>query len=173
MRSTFSGFLGAAFGWRSIYLPAPYLCCSLPLFCETCFPKACPRRASPTTSLHSLGRLLRRFPELREASLIGGLLFGSFSAFWATLVYRLVEPPFHYGARAAGLFGLVGAAGAAAAPVVGRMADRRGARTTVEFLSSSPPRRSLPSGYSAHLCGVGYRRYFDRTWVCTSRACLE
>jgi predicted MFS family arabinose efflux permease len=83
--------------------------------------------------LQSLAHLFRRFSQLREAALTGAMFFGAFSAFWATLIFRLSTSPFHYGARAAGLFGLIGAAGAAAAPVVGRIADRRGPRKTVEI----------------------------------------
>jgi predicted MFS family arabinose efflux permease len=78
---------------------------------------------------------------LRESALIGAMLFGAFNAFWATLVFFLGTPPYHYGARAAGLFGLVGAISAAAVPLVGRLADRKGPRfgvglaVTVAFIA--------------------------------------
>ena len=49
---------------------------------------------------------------LREASLLGAIFFCGFSAFWTTLVFFLETPPYHYGSSVAGLFGLVGAAGA-------------------------------------------------------------
>ena len=38
----------------------------------------------------------------------------------------LRTPPYHYGTTAAGLFGLLGASSAAAAPFVGRISDRHG-----------------------------------------------
>jgi predicted MFS family arabinose efflux permease len=75
--------------------------------------------------------LIRTQPVLREASLLGATFFCAFSAFWTTLVFLLEKPPFHYGSGAAGLFGLVGAAGALCAPFVGRLADRYGARRNV------------------------------------------
>src|SRR5260370_17600384 len=56
------------------------------------------------------------------------MMFGSLNAFWVTLIFFVEPPPYHYGERAAGLFGLVGAMGAGAAPLIGRLADRRGAR---------------------------------------------
>ena len=75
--------------------------------------------------------LIREQPVLREAATLGAIFFCSFSAFWTTLVFFLETPPYHYGSAVAGLFGLVGAAGAVCAPFIGRMADRYGARRNV------------------------------------------
>lgn len=57
--------------------------------------------------------------------------FGAFSAFWSTLVFLLQMAPYHYGSEVAGLFGLVGVVGAAAAPVVGKLVDKRSPRLAV------------------------------------------
>jgi predicted MFS family arabinose efflux permease len=70
-------------------------------------------------------------PQLRTSSLIGALLFAAFSAFWSTLAFHLAAPPFGYGPQVVGLFGLLGATGAASAPVAGRLTDVRGAGFTV------------------------------------------
>jgi predicted MFS family arabinose efflux permease len=129
---TFSGFVGAAFGWRSVYWIGSVGMVVLAVLLLRKLPVSHP--AAPLTYpqlLRSLWRLVRQFPELRQAAVTGAMLFGAFSAFWATLIFRLITPPFHYGARAAGLFGLVGAAGAFGAPLIGRIADKRGARTTL------------------------------------------
>jgi MFS family permease len=75
--------------------------------------------------------LIQTQPLLRESALIGALFFSVFSAFWTTLVFFLQRPPYHYGSRVAGLFGAVGAAGAMCAPLVGRIADRYGARPNI------------------------------------------
>src|SRR3984957_10022796 len=81
--------------------------------------------------LRSLKDLWQSYPQLRTSSLIGALLFAAFSVFWSTLAFRLGEPPFGYGPQVAGLFGLLGAAGATSAPLAGCLTDRRGAGFTV------------------------------------------
>ena len=78
--------------------------------------------------LASIGPLVRDEKELRRPSLIGAMVFASFCVFWTTLAFFLETPPYRWGAEAAGLFGLIGLAGAFSAPAVGRLSDRRGAR---------------------------------------------
>lgn len=131
---TISGIVSAHLGWRAMY----WLACAMSLavagLLAAVLPHA-PRSGEPDLTyaklLRSLWRFVRTQPELREACLIGGALFGSFSAFWTTLVFLLSNPPYHYGSQAAGLFGLVGAAGALAAPLAGRLSDRLGPRAVI------------------------------------------
>jgi predicted MFS family arabinose efflux permease len=129
---TVSGFVGAQFGWRSVYWIASALMLSLALVLAQQLPHSLPAiNLRYPDLLRSILVLVREQPLLREASLIGGMLFGAFSVFWATLIFRLANPPFHYGARLAGAFGLIGAAGALMAPMAGRITDRKGPRFTV------------------------------------------
>jgi predicted MFS family arabinose efflux permease len=81
--------------------------------------------------MRSVGSLAREHAVLREAALLACLLFMSFSALWTTLVFLLRTPPYHYGTSAAGVFGLLGASSAAAAPIVGRMSDRHGPERSI------------------------------------------
>lgn len=113
--------------WRSPYLLATILTGLLLLI----VPRLIPDRERGTTHtgylslLRSLPPLLRHRP-LRLSMTLGFLVFGAFSAFWATLAFHLASPAFGLGPAAAGLFGLYGAPGAILAPMAGRLSDRIG-----------------------------------------------
>lgn len=133
---TFSGYVGQQLGWRAVF----WIASTLMLVCSGALRAALPRsepvaRLSYGRTMASLIRLFVEQPVLRESSLVGGAMFGAFSTFWATLAFRLETPPFHYTSKAAGLFGLAGAAGALVASVAGRWADRHDARQFLRGLS--------------------------------------
>lgn len=129
---TVSGFVGAALGWRAMYWIACGLMIVFALALSSLLPKSQPKLTiSYRQLMQSLLRLIQEQPVLREAAVIGAMSFGAFSAFWSTLVFLLEKPPYHYGSEVAGLFGLVGVVGAGAAPIAGRLADKRSPRLTV------------------------------------------
>ena len=131
---TVSGLLGAWFGWRLPYLLSALLMLVIAALYRSRLPRSEPSSTLSWPQLiRSTGTLIRTQPVLVESSLVGASFFGAFSAFWTTLVFFLQRPPYHYGSAVAGLFGLVGAVGAAGAPLIGRRADRRGARGNITF----------------------------------------
>jgi len=121
-----SGFVAEHVGWRAVYLGAAAAMALIGIAAWRGLP-----RFQPTTQLGyrallgSLLQLWRRHGGLRRAAWSQGLLSLGFSAFWSTLAIML-HGKFHLGSSAAGAFGLAGAAGALAAPLAGRLADRRG-----------------------------------------------
>ncbi len=122
---TVSGFIGAQFGWRTMYWIAAGLMLLLALLLRVALPKNYPStHLRYFQLLRSLGALIREEPVIREVSLFGAMAFGAFSVLWSTLAFFLSTPPYHYGSEVVGLFGLVGVAGALSATFVGRLADR-------------------------------------------------
>ncbi len=129
---TFSGLLGAWLGWRAIYWVGSALMLLLAILFRSGLPMSHPElQLSWFSLIRTTFGLIRTQPMLRESAALGAIFFCSFNAFWTTLVFFLQTPPYHYGSAVAGLFGLVGAAGAVCAPFIGRMADRYGARRNV------------------------------------------
>jgi len=126
---TIGGVVGEWLGWRAVYVCAAGAMVVLGVFLRLELPRSEP--GSPMTYqalLRSLLALVRTEPILRLHSMLGGLTFGAFSAFWATMALYFRDLPPHYGPRTAGLFGMVGVLGALAAPLVGRAAGGRSDR---------------------------------------------
>jgi predicted MFS family arabinose efflux permease len=131
---TLSGTVGSALGWQAVYRLAAAVVALLAIAFGILLPRSHAGSAMPYGRLMlSLGRLFRSEPVLREAALIGAAMFGAFSAFWTTLSFLLKSPAYNLGAQVAGLFGLVGVAGALTASVTGRITDRVSPRFTLSI----------------------------------------
>ena len=63
-------------------------------------------------------------------SVMGGLVFASFSVLWTPLAFLLAKPPFDFSDFMIGLFGLAGVAGALAANRAGKLVDQGKAKKT-------------------------------------------
>jgi predicted MFS family arabinose efflux permease len=122
-----AGFVAEHAGWRSMFVAAAASIALLAVALQQRLPRlAASSSLSYGALLGSLGTLWRQHGALRRAALAQGLISVGFSAFWTTLAIMLHAAPFNLGSSAAGAFGLAGAAGALAAPLAGRVADRRG-----------------------------------------------
>lgn len=172
-----SGFVAQQYGWRSMFLAAAVSIGLLAL----AFWRGLPR-FTPTTRLGygnllaSLWHLLVEHGVLRRAALAQGVLSIGFSAFWSTLAVMLHGAPYHLGAAAAGAFGLAGAIGALAAPLAGRLADRRGpafvTQLGVGLVALSFGAMSLSPLFAPHarlvlivVCALGFDLGFQATLV--------
>lgn len=125
---TFAGWVSRIHGWRWVFVAAALLNAAFVPLLRRKMPLLPPRQAlGYGEAMRSLWMLYRTEPVLREASMVGALVFASFSCFWTTLVF-LLESKYKLGPGVAGTFGVVGAAGAMIASVAGRLADRHGAR---------------------------------------------
>ncbi|AAK81408.1 putative MFS family arabinose efflux permease [Clostridium acetobutylicum] len=126
---TFSGILGAYWGWRVVYIIAAIMMIFLMIALRKLLPVSKPSsNVKYIELLKSMFQLIKSEPVLREASINGAMMFAAFSAFWTSLTFLLQSPHYNMGSQAAGLFGLVGVSGALAAPLVGRIADKKGPR---------------------------------------------
>lgn len=129
---TISGLIGNYFGWRVVYIVAVIMMIILILVLRKVIPVTNPvSEVRYFDLLKSLPKLIKDEPILREASLNGALMFAAFSAFWTALTFLLESPHYNMGSQAAGLLGLVGIVGALAAPLVGKLADKKGSRYVI------------------------------------------
>lgn len=131
---TLSGFIGEHLGWRAVFYIAAGLMIIMWVMIAVIVPEVEPYYKGNYGSLmKSLLSLAKQEPKLRLAALRGGLCFACFSAFWTTLTFLLQEPPFNEGSAVAGAFGLIGAFGALAASLIGRMSDKISANVLITY----------------------------------------
>jgi len=128
---TFAGWVSGIHGWRWVFVVAAVMNAAFVPLMGKVMPKLPPKQQLQySDAMKSLWTLFRTQPLLRESSIVGALVFASFSCFWTTLAFVLHS---HYGlgAGVAGTFGVVGAAGALVAPLAGRLADKNGSRWVI------------------------------------------
>ncbi|KQM91355.1 MULTISPECIES: MFS transporter [Sphingomonas] len=129
---TLAGFVATHAGWRAMFWLGVPMALGAGVVMAMRLPRSVPTADLGYAGLlRSLGGLWREFGTLRKAAITQALLFGAFSVFWTMLALHLQSPRFGLGADIAGLFGVVGAVGVLAAPVAGRIADRRGPRLVI------------------------------------------
>ncbi|WP_339540990.1 MFS transporter [Pseudomonas sp. RA_5y_Pfl1_P24] len=111
------------FGWRAMFMAAAALMAFISVVLMLTIPKRQPdHSASYGQLLGSLGTLLRQQPVLRQRAFYQGCMFATFSLFWTAAPLELAR---NHGLSQSqiALFALVGALGAIAAPIAGRLAD--------------------------------------------------
>jgi len=110
-------------GWRAVFIVAAVVMVAILALLMFTLPRRQPSHSATYGQLLvSMMALLKRFPALRERALYQGLMFAAFSLFWTTVPVQLSRV---YGLSQTqiALFALVGAMGAVAAPIAGRLAD--------------------------------------------------
>lgn len=138
-----SGSIAFVWGWRTMYFIAAGICSLLLVLMASRFPQSKPAfKGNYKELMSSMWHYVKTQPVLREASLINFLAFAILSAFWTTMVLFLANPPFSYSTLQIGLFGIAGAAGALAAPLVGK------------FSSGKNPRKNLLIGLVLQLVSI-------------------
>ena len=131
---TVSGFVGLWIGWRGMFWIAALLCLLIMLVIQKKFPVNRPIFKGTYGQLYnSMFTLIKEQKMLREATLINAVSFAQFGAFWTTMVLLLSEAPFNYNSATIGLFGIVGASGALAAPLVGKLGDKGKPRIIIGY----------------------------------------
>ena len=138
-----SGSIGFLWGWRSVYFMAAGICLLLMGLMAKRFPQSIPSfKGTYAELMSSMWGYVKTQPILREASLINFFAFAVLSAFWTTMVLYLASPPYSFQTLQIGLFGIAGAAGALAAPLVGKLSGR------------SNPRRNVVIGLTFQLLSI-------------------
>jgi predicted MFS family arabinose efflux permease len=119
-----ASFITDLWGWRAVFTLSAAITAILAVLLALVLPE---RKPSPTMNygelLSSLWSLFKTKAVLRRRSLYQACLFGAFSLFW-TVIPLWLASHFHLSQQGIALFALAGVAGAIAAPIAGRLADK-------------------------------------------------
>lgn len=121
---TVASLVAAQFGWQTVYVASAVLMVLVSIALARALPRRVPEEPTQYGSLlRSIVAIAREEPALRRRAATQALMFAAFTAFWTAIAFELTE---HHGLSQAGvgIFALVGAAGALAAPIAGRIGDR-------------------------------------------------
>ncbi|UGX86628.1 MFS transporter [Phyllobacterium meliloti] len=129
-----SSFIAQVSSWHAVFYLSSATMIVLMIVLALALPKRVPT-SKPTYShlLSSMGRLAVTTPILQRRALYQACMFGAFSLFWTTTPLLLASPEFGLSQGGIALFALAGVAGAIAAPIAGRWADRGLTRPATAF----------------------------------------
>jgi len=129
-----ASFVTAASSWHVIFFASAVVMIILTVTLRLLLPQHKPlSRLSYGALLASMARLAVTTPTLRRRALYQAAMFGAFSLFWTVTPLWLAGPEFHLTQVGIALFALAGVAGAVAAPIAGRVADRGWTRGATIF----------------------------------------
>jgi predicted MFS family arabinose efflux permease len=112
-------------GWHAIFGASAVITACVAVAVALVLPDRRPAQSLPYAQvLVSMWGLLKSVAVLRRRATSHAFLFGAFSLFWTTVPLLLASPAFGLRQRGIALFALVGVAGAVAAPLAGRLADK-------------------------------------------------
>jgi predicted MFS family arabinose efflux permease len=119
-----ASFITDLWGWQAVFTLSAAITAVLAVLLALVLPE---RKPSPAMNygelLSSLWSLFKTQAVLRRRSLYQACLFGAFSLFW-TVIPLWLSSDFHLSQQGIALFALAGVAGAIAAPIAGRLADK-------------------------------------------------
>lgn len=128
-----SSFITQLSSWHVVFVLSAVAMVLLAIALSCVLPRRVPRsKLRYRDLLVSMGRIALTTPILRRRALYHACLFGAFSLFWTTTPLLLAES-FHLSQGGIALFALAGVAGAVAAPIAGRVADRGWTKAATAF----------------------------------------
>jgi predicted MFS family arabinose efflux permease len=129
-----ASYLTALSSWRTVFFGSAGVMVVLAVVLSQALPRRTPvPRLRYGALLVSMLRLALTTPILKRRAIYQAFLFGAFSLFWTVTPLLLAGPDFGLSQRGIALFALAGVAGAIAAPIAGRVADRGWSRAATAF----------------------------------------
>ncbi|KQO80346.1 MFS transporter [Rhizobium sp. Leaf262] len=120
-----SSLLSDVVSWRGVFWISAAAMAVLAIVLYRLLPRRMPEAKLPYGALlASMARLAVNTRLLQRRALYQASMFSAFSLFWTVTPLYLSGPAFRLSQSEIALFALAGAAGAVAAPIAGRMADR-------------------------------------------------